>query len=79
MLRSLAVSLYRLPNVMASVYETAEFKLSIGVIKLVSVLLFAISAGFIFKMVSDASFFGLIILGVLGIGSLYYFVMIERD
>ena len=64
---------------MASVYETAEFKLSIGVIKLVSVLLFAISAGFIFKMVSDASFFGLIILGVLGIGSLYYFVMIERD
>tara|TARA_R110002096_G_scaffold436056_1_gene666514 strand:+ start:76072 stop:77382 length:1311 start_codon:yes stop_codon:yes gene_type:complete len=75
----IAVSLYRLPNVMASVYETAEFKLSIGVIKLVSVLLFAISAGFIFKMVSDASFFGLIILGVLGIGSLYYFVMIERD
>lgn len=71
----IAVSLYRLPNIMASAYEVAEFKLSVGVIKLVSVLLFVISAGFIVKMVSDAPYFGMIMLGVLSFGSLYYFVV----
>ena len=74
----ISVSLFRLPTVMADEYQAADFKLSRWVIKFVSALLFIISAGFIIKMVSDAPFFGLIILGVLGFGSLYYFAVIKK-
>lgn len=68
----IAVSLFRVPKVMKEEYENAEFKLSIPVIRTVSVLLFIISAGFITMMVSQAPPFGLIVLGVLAVGSIYY-------
>ena len=45
---------------------------------LVAILLFVISAGFIAKMVSDKPAFGLIILAVLGLGSLYYYGILNK-
>ena len=43
----IAVSLYRIPRIMKDEYESAEFKLPKPIIKIVSVLLFLISAAFI--------------------------------
>ncbi|MCP5382819.1 MAG: amino acid permease [Kordiimonadaceae bacterium] len=74
----IAISLYRVPAVMGIDYEKAEFKLKKWVINLVSILLFVISAGFIAKMVFDKPAFGLIILAVLGLGSLYYFAILNK-
>ncbi|MBT6031343.1 MAG: amino acid permease, partial [Kordiimonadaceae bacterium] len=68
----IAVSLFRIPKVMKAEYESAEFKLKRSVINIVSVMLFIISLGFIMMMVSREPSFGLIILAVLGVGSLLY-------
>lgn len=69
----IAVSLYRLPKVMKSEYDAAEFKLNETFLRGIAILLFAISAGFIIMMVSQAPIFGLFLLAILGIGSLFYF------
>lgn len=69
----IAVSLYRVPKVMADEYENAEFKLKRPVIKMVSILLFIISFGFILMMVSREPIFGAVILGVLSLGSFFYY------
>jgi len=68
----IAVSLYKVPTKMQDEYEGAEFRLPRLVLKIVSVLLFLISGGFIIMMVSTEPIFGLIILAVLGVGTLFY-------
>lgn len=70
----LAVSLYRVPTVMKDAYENAEFKLSRQVIKVVSVLLFLISGAFIMMHVINNPMFGVMIIGVFGVGALIYFL-----
>lgn len=75
----IAVSLYKVPTKMADEYEAAEFKLPKLVLKIVSVLLFLISGGFIMMMVSTEPFFGLIILAVLGAGSLVYMMAKKKE
>jgi APA family basic amino acid/polyamine antiporter len=78
----IAVSLFRVPKIMAEEYENAEFKLNKALLKTVSVLLFLISSGFIAMMVSREPFFGVIILAVLGLGSLLYLVtnkVVEKE
>ena len=74
----IAVSLYKLPKVMKIEYDAAEFKLNELFLKIIAVLLFLISGGFIIMMVFQAPFFGLYILGILGIGGLYYFLSVNR-
>ena len=68
----ISVSLFRLPKVMQSEYDNAEFKLNKPLLFSIAVLLFIISFGFIVMMVMQEPVFGLLILGVLGVGSLYY-------
>ena len=68
----ISVSLFRLPKVMQNEYDNAEFKLNKPLLLSIAVLLFMISFGFIIMMVMQEPVFGLLILGVLGVGSLYY-------
>jgi basic amino acid/polyamine antiporter, APA family len=75
----IAVSLYKVPSKMAAEYEGAEFKLPRKVLKTISVLLFLISGGFIIMMVSREPLFGLIIIAVLSVGSLFYMIAKKKE
>lgn len=68
----LAVSLYRVPKVMKEEYEASDFKLPLPVIKIVSALLFIISGAFIAMHVINNPMFGVMIIGVFGVGALIY-------
>ena len=70
----IAVSLYRIPKIMKDEYDSAEFKLPKPVIKIVSVLLFLISAAFIIMHIFNNPIIGGLILGVFTIGSLIYLI-----
>lgn len=70
----IAVSLFRVPKIMKEEYEQAEFKLSRSVINIVSVLLFLISAAFIIMHIFNNPIIGLLIIGVLTLGSLIYLI-----
>lgn len=75
----IAVSLYRLPKVMKAEYDAAEFKLNETFLKVVAILLFVISGGFIIMMVSQVPIFGLFLLAILGIGTLFYFLRTNKS
>lgn len=68
----IAVSLYRLPEIMKDELANAEFKLEPLTLKIVSVLLLLISVAFIIMMVSSDLKFGLIVVGVFVVGSVIY-------
>ncbi len=68
----IAVSLARVPKIMKTEFENAEFKLKKPFLYLVSILLFVISAGFIIMMVSGDPVFGLIVIVVLVVGAVFY-------
>lgn len=70
----IAVSLYRVPKVMKEEYEQAEFKLPRLVINIVSIILFLISSAFIIMHISNNPIIGLLIAGVLAMGSVIYFI-----
>lgn len=70
----IAVSLFRVPRVMKQEYNEAEFKLPRPVIIIVSLLLFLISAAFIIMHIFNNPIIGVLILGVLTLGSLIYLI-----
>jgi len=74
----IAVSLYRVPTVMKDEYEGAEFQLSRITIKIVSVILFVISAAFIMMHIFNSPIIGVLIVAVLTTGSLVYYLS-NRD
>lgn len=74
----IAVSLYRVPKVLKDDYDQAEFKLSRPIIKVVSIILFLISAAFITMHIVNNPIIGALILGVLTLGSLIYHLSNRR-
>ncbi|MDG1857869.1 MAG: amino acid permease [Emcibacteraceae bacterium] len=70
----IAVSLYRVPLVMKEEYKQADFKLSHMTIKIVSVVLFIISAAFIIMHIFNNPLIGVLIIAVLAVGSFVYYL-----
>ena len=70
----IAIGLFRVPLIMGDEYENAEFKLPKPLLYTVSILLFTISASFIIMNVVNEPFFGVLIVGVLGAGTIYYYL-----
>jgi APA family basic amino acid/polyamine antiporter len=68
----IAVSLFRVPNVMQDEFNNAEFRLNPALLKITAISLFVISACFIYMMISSNVKFGLIIIGVFAIGILVH-------
>lgn len=69
-----AVSLLRVPKVMKEKYATAELKLPKPLLYFTGVLLFLISIGFVTTNIIREPFFGIMIAGLLALGSLYYLI-----
>ena len=75
----IAVSLYRVPAIMGFELENAQFKLNKLFLKILAVLLFVISVGFIIMMVSGDPRYGVIVIGVLAVGALVYKISAKKE
>ncbi len=69
-----AVSLLRVPKVMKEQYDEAEFKLPGPLLYFAATALFLISMGFVTTNIIREPMFGIMIVGLLAAGGLYYFI-----
>ncbi len=73
-----AAALFQIPSKMKDEYEKAELRLSNPLLYITSILLFLISISFILTNIIREPIFGLMIMGLLGVGSLYYLIIIRH-
>lgn len=72
-----AAALFQIPLKMSDEYEKAELRLPKPVLYTTSVLLLLISIGFITTNILREPVFGIMILGLLGVGAFYYLIAVK--